>query len=318
MWRTQPSEINQSIHSIDEYEPRLAVIPNDNSISDFENATELSKTTITTSVLNLDDPIVFDRSSNQQSIHTGEIISDNLSLFDEFDDISVKSINEFNNNIFSLKNQSDVEAAILNLMKNRCLWTSDEIKNQLKSDFLIPDSVTNISSLHITEKKLEEWIGSSLSQMGSNSLNIKGLVTSFSNGSHIITELGVSRIKLEKKNDFPSSQKLGFPDKLEVGRKPLRKGKRERASEKAFQATLDVARRALIDLREQEIKPSYPDTDPARGLLRKSMIDEILQKKPKNEEEFRGRIRQELREATDGEQIKRYIGKVFEIINNLN
>ena len=71
------------------------------------------------------------------------------------------------------------------------------------------------------------------------------------------------------------------------------------------QMTADKARTALIELREQEIKPNHPDTDPARGLLRKSMIDEFLRAKPTTETEFRVRVRRDLREATDGEKFQK-------------
>ena len=81
--------------------------------------------------------------------------------------------------------------------------------------------------------------------------------------------------------------------------------------------TADKARSALIELREQEIKPNYPDADPARGLLRKSMIDELLRAKPTTEAEFRVRVRRDLREATDGEQFQKYIVKVFDILDRL-
>lgn len=55
-------------------------------------------------------------------------------------------------------------------------------------------------------------------------------------------------------------------------------------------------------MRKQEIKPNHTDADRARGLLRKSMIDEFLRAKLTTEAEFHVRIRRELREATDGEQ----------------
>ena len=81
--------------------------------------------------------------------------------------------------------------------------------------------------------------------------------------------------------------------------------------------TGDKARTALIELREREIKPNHPDADPARGLLRKSMIEELLRAKPTAEAEFRFRIRQYLREAADGEQFQQYMTKVFDILDIL-
>jgi hypothetical protein len=47
------------------------------------------------------------------------------------------------------------------------------------------------------------------------------------------------------------------------------------------------------------------------------MIEELLRTKPTTEAEFRVRIRQDLREATDGEQFQKYITKVFDILDML-
>jgi hypothetical protein len=49
----------------------------------------------------------------------------------------------------------------------------------------------------------------------------------------------------------------------------------------------DNARRLLLDLRENGVKLAFPAADPARGLLRKSMLDELIRKRPTTAEEFR-------------------------------
>lgn len=63
----------------------------------------------------------------------------------------------------------------------------------------------------------------------------------------------------------------------------------------------DQARAELIDLRENTIKVQFPDADPARGLLRKSMLDELLRKRPQDRGEFLTKIHLDLRQNTDAE-----------------
>ncbi|MGH7025421.1 MAG: DUF4011 domain-containing protein [Caulobacteraceae bacterium] len=76
----------------------------------------------------------------------------------------------------------------------------------------------------------------------------------------------------------------------------------------------DQARAELIDLRENVIQPAFPDADPARGLLRKSMLDEFLRKRPIDTGEFLSSISIELRQNTDAAQLKQFGEVVFEIL----
>ncbi len=76
----------------------------------------------------------------------------------------------------------------------------------------------------------------------------------------------------------------------------------------------DQARAELIDLRENTIRAAFPEADPARGLLRKSMLDELLRKRPKDPNEFLVKIPVELRQSTDAEQLKKFGEAVFEIL----
>ncbi len=77
----------------------------------------------------------------------------------------------------------------------------------------------------------------------------------------------------------------------------------------------DQARDELIDLRENKIKVTYPDADPARGLLRKSMLDELLRKRPKDHGEFLATMPLELRQNTDADQLKAFGETIFEILD---
>ncbi len=189
--------------------------------------------------------------------------------------------------------ENDVQIAILNLMKNRGQWTNAELKRQLRT--ILPLSPADMAQANFrpNEEKWEELVNNALSQSRSNSLHSKGLVKSHSRGRHLITDLGIARVTSDTTNGILASPKP------------------------KFKMTADKARIALIELREREIKPNHPDADPARGLLRKSMIEELLRTKPTTEAEFHVRIRQDLREATDGEQFQKYMPKVFDILDML-
>jgi very-short-patch-repair endonuclease len=82
--------------------------------------------------------------------------------------------------------------------------------------------------------------------------------------------------------------------------------------------TSDQARAELIDLRESEINPMFPDVDRSRGFLRKSMLDELVRARPTTLNEFQSKVRRELREATDGQQLQRFKDQVFEILDQIS
>lgn len=86
-------------------------------------------------------------------------------------------------------------------------------------------------------------------------------------------------------------------------------------AEKLF-LSVEEARKQLIDLRENVIKREFPDLAPERGLLRKNMIDFLLEKRPTNRKEWLACIPLSLRENTDGRQMK-YIDQVFEILESV-
>lgn len=88
----------------------------------------------------------------------------------------------------------------------------------------------------------------------------------------------------------------------------------QKAAPKANLLSPEEARAELIDLRETVIKPAFPDTDPTRGLLRKSLLDELIRKRPKDSNEFLGKISLDLRQNTDPAQLKKFGELVFEIL----
>ena len=77
--------------------------------------------------------------------------------------------------------------------------------------------------------------------------------------------------------------------------------------------TLDEARKQLMELRERVIKPAYPDVDPARGLLRKNLLEAVLRYRPTTRMQWDARIPKTLRVATDERQME-YLDRIFEII----
>ena len=71
----------------------------------------------------------------------------------------------------------------------------------------------------------------------------------------------------------------------------------------SYMLTVEEARKSLIELREEVIKPAFPDVESSRGLLRKAMLDALLRQRPTSADEFRSLIPLKLREDTDSEQV---------------
>lgn len=73
-------------------------------------------------------------------------------------------------------------------------------------------------------------------------------------------------------------------------------------------------RQRLINLREMEIRPEFPDSPPENGLLRKTLLDEFVQKRPKTKDDWFRRFPQQTRVSVDSRQIAKYLDRVLEII----
>ena len=82
--------------------------------------------------------------------------------------------------------------------------------------------------------------------------------------------------------------------------------------EKASQT--ESLRQRLITLREMEIKPAFPEALPERGLLKKSLLDEFVQKRPKTRDDWFRRIPQHFRTNVDSNQVGKYLDRVLDII----
>jgi len=78
------------------------------------------------------------------------------------------------------------------------------------------------------------------------------------------------------------------------------------------------ARDVLIRLREDTIKPTMPEVPPEKGLLRKVMLEALLDHLPQDETEFRDMIPLRLREATDADQFATFSKVVFRILRQVD
>ena len=63
-----------------------------------------------------------------------------------------------------------------------------------------------------------------------------------------------------------------------------------------------------------EIKAEFPDASEASGLFGNGMLDELLEKRPKNRGEWFRKIPHSLRVSGDSKQIAKYIDRVLGII----
>ena len=73
-------------------------------------------------------------------------------------------------------------------------------------------------------------------------------------------------------------------------------------------------RQRLIALRETEIKPEFPESPLEMGLLRKGLLEEFVQKRPKTRDEWFRKIPQDLRVSVDSKQVGKYLDRVLAII----
>ncbi|HCP64767.1 MAG TPA: hypothetical protein DIU09_09275 [Hyphomonadaceae bacterium] len=183
-----------------------------------------------------------------------------------------------------------IQLSILRLMSDGREWSLGDLKRKLSVTF--NDSVRNMNTSVAIQQSWDALIYRILSGLQSNSLVKRGFVEINSARQHVITSRGVEFLKKSTTN---SANKSSGTSRFSV----------------------DDARRALIELREQTIKPMFPDADPARGLLRKSMLDELLRKRPTSKEEFQRLISSEMRAETDIQQFQKHIMSVFEVIEKI-
>jgi very-short-patch-repair endonuclease len=72
-------------------------------------------------------------------------------------------------------------------------------------------------------------------------------------------------------------------------------------------------RQRLTELRE-EIRSAFPDAPHERCLLRDDVLDEFIQKRPKNRDDWFRKISEQMRTSIDSKQVGRYLNRIFEIV----
>ena len=80
--------------------------------------------------------------------------------------------------------------------------------------------------------------------------------------------------------------------------------------------TREEARRLLVDMREKTIARDFPDSDRTKGLLRKGLLELLLDELPKDIDEWTACIPEDERQTIDRRHL-RYLDKVFDILRRV-
>jgi REase_MTES_1575 len=84
--------------------------------------------------------------------------------------------------------------------------------------------------------------------------------------------------------------------------------------EKTKVSRVDTVRQRLITLHEAEIKVAFPETPAEQGLLRKSLLDEFIVKRPKTRADWFRVFRESVRTSVDSKQVGKYLDRVLQMI----
>jgi very-short-patch-repair endonuclease len=88
------------------------------------------------------------------------------------------------------------------------------------------------------------------------------------------------------------------------------------SARRAVQNKATALRQRLLEFREKTIRAEFPDTEPARCLLRDAMIEELVRCRPSTSDEWFRRIPLDLRAGTDSAQVARFVGDVLTIVRD--
>ncbi|MBI3681089.1 MAG: DUF4011 domain-containing protein [Acidobacteria bacterium] len=77
---------------------------------------------------------------------------------------------------------------------------------------------------------------------------------------------------------------------------------------------LDTLRARLVDLRDEEILPAFPDCAPEKCLLRPELLEELIGKRPRSRDHWFRMISHALRSSTDSKQVGQFLDRVLTII----
>jgi very-short-patch-repair endonuclease len=84
--------------------------------------------------------------------------------------------------------------------------------------------------------------------------------------------------------------------------------------EKQKASRIEALRQRLVTLRDEEITLTFPDSPVEKALLRKDLLEEFIEKRPRTREEWFRRIPGQMRSGVDSKQVGRYLDRVLEII----
>jgi very-short-patch-repair endonuclease len=76
----------------------------------------------------------------------------------------------------------------------------------------------------------------------------------------------------------------------------------------------EALRQRLSALRDNEIRPAFPDTPADKCILSPILLEEFMQKRPKTRDEWLRRITQEARANVASKQVGQYLDRVLEVI----
>lgn len=105
--------------------------------------------------------------------------------------------------------ESQVQAAILDLMSDNQIWSNDDLKKTLRNILPLSDADRQPTNFRPGEEKWEELVNNALSLSRGNSLHAKGLVKSAGGGLHILAEVEFDRPMTKTASSEPIGQASG-------------------------------------------------------------------------------------------------------------
>ena len=84
--------------------------------------------------------------------------------------------------------------------------------------------------------------------------------------------------------------------------------------EKQKVSRIEALRNRLVTLRDEEITPAFPDSPAEKCLLRRELLEEFIEKRPKTKDEWFRSIPEQMRSGVESKQVGKYLGRVLQII----
>ena len=84
--------------------------------------------------------------------------------------------------------------------------------------------------------------------------------------------------------------------------------------EKQKVSRIEALRHRLVTLRDEEITPAFPDSPAEKCLLRRDLLEEFIEKRPKTKDEWFRSIPEQMRSGVESKQVGKFLGRVLQII----